>query len=782
VAQRGCNLPLLVRVVASHSQAPLGGAQVLLEGTAKGALTNETGTAVLGGLCPGTYRVSVRFVGFAVDARTVQIPSDTVVFALAEAPLMLNEVVVEEHMPSINASQTVAVLSARDISQNIGKPLGELLQNLPGVAAIQTGPAIFKPVIHGLHSQRILILNNGIRQEGQQWGAEHAPEIDPFIASNILVIKDAGAIKYGTDALGGVVVVNPGDLPVNRGIGGKFHLAGATNGRGSTVSGLLEGGLPKGWGWRTHGTWRRSGDFHAPNYTLTNTGFREGSFSVAAGKHKDNYGFDIFFSHFQTTLGILRGSAVATARDLANALEREPPAFTAPFSNQIEQPRQEVVHQLLKLNGHWKWHGHKLLVQYGMQRNHRLEFDMRRGLLREIPALGFNLYTHTIDFEWEQTHQRGSRSWGVNAMLQDNNKVDGTQTIPFIPNYTNPSLGVFAVEKWCSGRWQFDAGARYDWRDYRIVGFDFMNRLFRAQNTFHNVSGTLGALLQIGKNRSFHTTLGSTWRPPNVAELYSFGTHQSTASIEFGLLLDEVTSQVQPLTADNFRNEQALKWVGTYSKKSDRWQFEWSAYANYIFNYIYLRPRGVTESLRGIFPYFRYAQTDALFAGADATAETNLGAGWSARLRLSYLHARDVRANDMLIFIPPNRADLALRYERPTAGAWSSFFVEIKPRYVMRQFLAPRVVTVAQLVDGQESGLDVLAANNRIFDFLPPPPAYFWLGGAIGISRKVGGSRIDLRCTVENALNNSFREYTNRMRYFADEIGRNINFSASVAF
>ncbi|MFM9075334.1 MAG: TonB-dependent receptor, partial [Bacteroidota bacterium] len=69
------------------------------------------------------------------------------------------------------------------------------------------------PVIHGVHSQRILILNHGVRQEGQQWGAEHAPEIDPLIASDIQVIKDASAIRYGVDAIGGVVVVNPPALP-----------------------------------------------------------------------------------------------------------------------------------------------------------------------------------------------------------------------------------------------------------------------------------------------------------------------------------------------------------------------------------------------------------------------------------------------------------------------------------------------------------------------------------------------------------------------------------------
>jgi iron complex outermembrane receptor protein len=532
-----------------------------------------------------------------------------------------------------------------------------------------------------------------------------------------------------------------------------------------------------------HGTARRSGDFHAPDYVLSNTGFRERSFSAAAGQHREHFGLDVFFSHFQTTLGILRGSAVASARDLANALEREPPAFTAPFTYTIEQPRQEVSHSLFKFNTHWDEGIHSVQIQYGLQSNQRLEYDMRRGALRDIPALGFRLYTHTLDVNWQrQTGPQRTSSRGVNGMLQDNNKIDGTQTIPFIPNYTNLSGGLYATEKWTVGNWQFDAGARYDWRSYRIAGFDFMNRLFRARNLFHNLSGTFGARFQPHRRHTLGTSLATTWRPPNVAELYSLGTHQSAAAIEYGLLLDEATSQVRPLSNTQFSSEQAVKWIGTYTRRTEYSQIEISGYANLIFHYIYLRPAGVTETLRGVFPYFRYAQTHALFTGIDANHQQSLSSNWSLQTRISLLHASDVSARDYLIFIPSNRMEVSLRYDKPTWGSWTNFFLEIKPRYVFRQGRAPRVITVAEILDAKESGVNLFATDTRIFDFLAPPPGYVWLAAAFGISRKLKGSRLDVRLAVENALNQPYREYTNRMRYYADEVGRNLTFSVSWAF
>src|SRR3546814_18536850 len=103
---------------------------------------------------------------------------------------------------------------------------------------LKTGATIAKPVIHGLHSNRILILNNGIRQEGQQWGSEHAPEIDPFIAKRITVVKGAETIRFGPDAMGGVVIVEPSELDRKSGINGEINLAGAANGRSGVASAM----------------------------------------------------------------------------------------------------------------------------------------------------------------------------------------------------------------------------------------------------------------------------------------------------------------------------------------------------------------------------------------------------------------------------------------------------------------------------------------------------------------------------------------------------------------
>ena len=222
----------------------------------------------------------------------------------------------------IEQTQTFRALSGTALEETNGMTLRESLKELPRVSSIQSEPSIFKPVIHGVHSQRILILNNGIRQERQQWGAEHAPEIDPFIASNIVEIKDAGAIKYGTDALGGVIKINPPDLPTTNTFGGELNMIGQSNGRSGTISGMVEGGLKKfkGFGLRVQGIGKNSGDFHERDYNLSNTGYNELNYSLATGYHKENVGIEIYYSHFKTEIGILRGSSVESASNLENAL------------------------------------------------------------------------------------------------------------------------------------------------------------------------------------------------------------------------------------------------------------------------------------------------------------------------------------------------------------------------------------------------------------------------------------------------------------------------------
>ena len=766
---------------------PLIGAAVILTPGKKGQITDAQGAFKIESVCDGSYVVEIQYIGYEDVSVELQIVGNvTRDFALTEAITELKEVIVQHHDDTNTEHATnYTALNERQLAEYSGKSLGEMIKEVPGVTSLQTGPGIFKPVIHGVHSQRLLILNHGIRQEGQQWGAEHAPEIDPFIASSIVVIKDASAIKYGTNALGGVVVVNPPPVPLTNELAGTFSSILNSNGRSATLSGMIEGGIEhhQGWGWRVQGTARRAGDFETPDYVLTNTGVKELDFSAAAGYHGDKQGVDVFFSRFHTEIGILQGTAIGNLDDLASAMERDRPLYTADFSYDISEPRQEASHHLLKINGHIEGRAGDWRVQYAFQNNDRKEFDLRRGDLSKIPAIDLKLNTHSLDAEWEKAHTGPQTiAFGVNAMAQTNENIPGTQRIPFIPDFDNISGGLYAITKIPLADWTVDAGLRYDYRKYNVKGFDFKNALYSASFAFNNVSATLGVTRKLDPGSQINLNVSTSWRPPHVAELYSIGTHQSAAAIEYGLMLDSITNEVLDINDVSFSAEQALKAVASYQVDIDRIHFSITPYVNYIFNYIYLRPEGITRNIRGVYPYFRYRQTDALFFGVDIDAAVKISKHVVASPRVSLLRARDIINDDYFLFVPSNRFAVNLRYERPVAFGFGPFYIESKTQYVVKQTASPKVITVHQIKEAQENDQDPFNGDFSNFDFAEPPAGYFLWDLAAGISVRTAGVQYDIRLASENVLNKTYREYTNRLRYYADDLGRNFSVSIKCIF
>ncbi len=784
-AQDQCKLTVTGQVL-DESKNPLPGATVFITELNLGKVTDLNGYYSYSDLCGGDYIFEIKFLGYKTQQIKLTLrKSERLETVLKVEDKLLSEVVISDHREPVGKATNYGALSGKALEELRGKSLGESLQSITGVNTIQSGPAIFKPVIHGVHSQRILILNNGVRQEGQQWGAEHAPEIDPFMASSLVVVKDAGALKYGTDALGGVVIVTPEELPTDQQIGGQFQMIGSSNGKSGVLSGMLEGSVAnhQGWGWRVQGTAKKSGDLHTPDYNLSNTGYEELNYSASTGYHKGEKGFEFYYSHFNTTIGILRGSVVGSSEDLVFALEQEPPQNTQPFTYRIGEPRQSVSHDLLKLTSHIRKGDNLFNMQYALQINDRKEFDVRRGSLAEVAALGYKLYTHTVDLEWEKTRENSyTRSMGINGMLQDNNKIDGTQNIPFIPNFVSYSAGLFYIEKYSRNKWDWELGARYDFKFYDIVGFDFRNELYRSKLNFNNASVTFAGTLKINTTSSFTTSLGSSWRPPSVSELYSLGTHQSAAAIEYGLMLDKVTNEVLDPGDLNLKVEQAIKWVSTYRLQKEKMKVEVSGYLNYIFNYIYLQPKGVTKNTRGVFPYFRYTQTDASFLGADLSMSYSITKAVEFITKISLLRAADVTNNDYLIFIPSNRYEAAVRYGLPANNSWLSPYLEVRGKYVSKQNRAPRVVPLRDIIDAKEKGIDLFENDYRNFDFVDSPEGYFLTSLSAGISKSIRESKMDVRFSVDNLTNTSYREYSNRMRYYADDIGRNFSLALKYSF
>lgn len=784
-AQQTCKATFTGRIVDESNQ-PVPGATILIGDLGTGQVSDSLGNFRFINLCPGTFGIKVQYLGYQDVVLGVRISGDVSRnIRLTETTTELNEVVVVGHHDAAHTESSLhyVQLNEKELAEAAGKSLGAVLKEIPGVNTIQTGPAIFKPVIHGLHSNRILVLNHGIRQEGQQWGIEHAPEIDPFIASSIVVIKDASAIKYGTDALGGVIVVNPPELPVQAALRGTLITVLQSNSRSATVSGMMEGGIPNrpGWGWRMQGTWKRAGDFCAPDYSLTNTGIKEANFSLATGYHESDKGFDVFFSHFATTLGILKGTAIGNADDLQRAMEREPPEYTTDFSYQITEPRQEVSHNLLKINGHIHTRQGEWRLQYGFQDNRRKEFDIRIGDLSSIPALNLQLSTHTLDGEWETIHnEKRTVSFGWNGMFQNNDNIFGTKRIPFIPDFTNISGGLFTTAKRYINRVTVNLGARYDYRHYDVSGFDFKNSLYQASFQFHNASFSGGAAIELPKDQEIDISLSTAWRPPHVAELYSLGTHQSAAANEYGLLLNDA-SEVQDIEDTDVKIERAFKAVTTYRREWSRFQLEITPYVNFILNYIYLRPIGVTKTVRGTLPAFKYWQTDALFTGVDFSGIMSVTKNITVIPRASLLRASDVKENEYLINIPSNRFELTARYENVRITS-KNFYLQSKLIYTMQQNRAPREITPRQITEAAEEGIDLLENDPSIFDFKAAPEGYFLWNLSAGLTIKQDRVQYNFQVTSENTLDHEYREYTNRLRYYADDLGRNIILSLKCIF
>ena len=729
---------------------PLPGTTVFIENLHRGEVTGIDGNFTFKNMPEGTYQIMVRFTGYHTQYAEIEVPQiNAFTLRLQTDELLLENVMVAGH--AINTSTaTETSLSTEEMESSRGQSLAGSLEKITGINSLQTGAGIAKPMLHGLHSNNILIMNNGVRMEGQQWGAEHAPEIDPFTANKLSVIKGAASVKYGAEAIGGVVIVSPPELPTVPGISGEAHLIGMSNGRSGTGSANLEGGLRsvKGFGWRLQGTIKRGGDAKAPDYFLSNTGVKEKDFSVAVGLHRNSFGLDLYYSHFGTETGILKATGyIGSLSDLQQILERGEPAEKEDFSYKLANPRQEATHDLIKLHGHYLSSIGQVTLQYALQLNHRQEFDIRRGALNDIPSMNLKIATHIVNLELEHKPLGPVQgSAGIDLTYQDNNNVPGTQRSNFIPNFTQYAGGIYVIEKLVKEQWELEAGLRYDARHYSVGGWNLNEGIYKDDFGFQNLTASLGGVYRFNEHASFTTNLGSAWRPPHVAELYSFGKHQSTAGLEYGLLWrwDREAAPpnnfyIQKFDEADIPNEQALKWINTYQYSSQTLSVELSAYVNWIRNYIFLRPEGVTESNVGALPYYWTRQTNATFAGIDATVNYQIISSLAWETKLSYLRAKDTKNDDELPYIPANSIATGLRYEKEKWVGLNDIFARAEVAFTDQQRHAPRTIAIDELFTAAQKDENIFTSDPRAFDFLPPPDAYTLVNVEAGFSKKVNG-------------------------------------------
>ena len=753
-------------IILDIAGTPLPHAALTLEKTENHTISDVHGAFQFAGLCPGDYVISVSFIGYETRKILVTVPtSAALTIKLQPSTTVLENVVIEGAQSQAGSTQTVAALENEDLAALHGKPLGESLKEIPGVNALQTGPSIFKPVIDGLHSQRVLILNNGIRQEGQQWGVEHAPEVDPFIASQIQVVKGAETVRYGSAAMGGVIIINPPPLHQTEKIGGEINFGVMSNNRMGVFSGLVEGIMAEGsrLAWRLQSSVKKGGDYHAPKYNLSNTGLNEINFSGALGYKGELQGMEVYLSSFNTEIGILRAAHTGNLTDLQQSIETGRPWYEKDFTYSIGSPRQKINHHLLKLSAYRQIKDlGKVNVLYGAQYDQRNEFDIRRSGRNARPSVALKLISHVLDVSLDHEHDAHSGSVGINGTLKSNtNDTDETGVRPLLPDFQQSSAGLFILEKLKRGKWILEAGGRYDFQHLQVFTFVDNQQLVKPEFNFNFLSGTFGATILFNEKLRLLSNFGISSRPPHVSELYSEGLHHGTASIEEGLMRKNGTLQTEQAL---IKTELSKKWVNTLQYTGERLTADLSVYYNDINNYVYIRPSGTRLTVRGYFPVFQYEQTDALLMGSDIALKWKIHERLTFNSKFSYIYARDTQYDDVLIFIPPAQFENGLTYFLPASGKLSDVYIGVSVPVTFRQSRAPMVV------NPEDIGA---SAPDRIFDFAAAPAGYALLNARLGGKIPVGEHSLGITLSAENLLNTSYRNYMNRLRYYSEDIGSN---------
>lgn len=744
-AQPACELTLRGRVVDDHDGSPLELAEVRCVEPGRMALTDDQGAFVLEGQCPGRHVLRVAHLGCDPVEVTVDLPmKGELVVHMEHHAEELRALEVARKRPDEPVGQATRVLGRAAMQEEAGRSLGDMLVRIPGVTVLQSGPTIGKPMIHGLSGNRVLIMNQGVRQEDQQWGGEHAPSLDPLSSDRITVVKGAASVQYGSDAIGGVIITEPVELPREGPITGEMRLLGALNGRGGGGSGLLQGGVKRlrGLGWRVQGSGRYFGDSEAARYVLSNTGLREWGGSAAIGYRDLHWTATAYYSRFMRDVGILRAAHIGNLTDLRNAIDRGEPWYVGPFTYATEEPRQSVVHHLFRAEvGHAVSERDRIVLTYAYQANDRQEFDIRRGGRSGIPALDLFLGTHTGEAvlkHWigKRLHGRA----GLSGMLQENSNIPGTGVRPLIPNYRRTDLAAFAVEHFpVNERLEMEAGARISTTHLLVARYDQQDVLQRTERDFLNHALSAGVDWTAGDSLRIRFNVSSAFRAPHVSELYSEGLHHGAAAIEEG--------------DDRLRSERAWRAVldvGSASRDG-RWNIDATVHASLINDFIYLRPDGVRLTVRGAFPVFAYVATDASLVGADLALRHGFAPAWSWVLKASTVHGRDLSTDQWLFLMPADRLSGAVQFKRGKVGTWHAVAAELTCTAVFRQERFPVGV-----------------------DFTDPPPAYQLVGVSIGATRAIGRDHLRIGLRADNLLNAAYRDLLDRFRYYADARGRDL--------
>ena len=710
------------KVIDKTANTAIPYATIYLPELETGTTTNYNGEFSLN-LSKGTFKIVVSYVGYQTQSLTISIPrEDELIIALSESVMEMEEVIISTPFHKLQSENVMKVEQKRiqELKASGAVNLAEGITSIAGVESVSTGNSIGKPVIRGLSSNRVLVYTQGIRLENQQYGDEHGLGINDAGLESVEVIKGPASLLYGSDALGGVLYLNPERFANMNASSADASINYFSNTKGySTNAGYKASS--NGFKFLFRGSLTEHSDYDTKDYRVTNTRYREQDFKAGFGYQASNFKTEFRYNLNNSKLGLPEEIGIQSTNK-------------APLL-----PYQNIDNHIFSSKSTLFFEKSSLDVTLGYIYNNRKEFeeehhhgeddhddegDHEEDEHEELEAaLNMKLKTFSYDIKYNFPKLgRFETIVGVQGMNQTNSNY-GEEVL--IPDATTNDFGILATSHIHFDKVDVQLGARYDNRTIDIKDLTDKN--------FNSFNGALGVKMDIFNKVTARLNLASGFRAPNLAELASDGTHEGTNRYEIGNL--------------DLKNEQNFQVDFALEYKNEHIEVFANAFYNTINDYIFLNPNGefIDED-----PVYIYEQENANLYGGEFGFHLHPHPIHWLHVESSFETVTGKLDNDdYLPLIPANSLTNTIRVEFDSKAIENSYaFIKLRSTF----------------------------AQNNVNSVETESDAYNLLSAGIGGSLNVFNKDLAITLSATNLLNTKYIHHLSRLK--PDGIfnmGRNFN-------
>ena len=674
---------------------------------------------------------TILLMSLCSSARGQVVPDSIKHNPITESDVKLSEVVVTGLTGSQKLKQSpspVSIISPRQLEAQPSTNIIDAIAHQPGISQVTTGSGISKPVIRGLGYNRVVVVNDGIRQEGQQWGDEHGIEVDPYSVHSVEILKGPASLMYGSDAMAGVIIFHPsptlpmGDMRANVSTGYQTN-------NGLFDYSLNFAGNKAGFVWNS----RYSGKMaHAyknkyDGYVFGSS-YREQAFSQMLGYNYRLGHTHLTLDYYHLTPGLVEGERDEKTGELLVPDGYDLKGYGRPM------PYQQIHHYKAGLDNSWFLGDGNLKLLLGYQQNRRQEFEEEEH--PDECGLDFLLHTVNYDLHYFSPEMNGWKfSMGINGMWQQSiNK--GTEYL--VPAYRLFDYGLFATMSREIGRLNISGGLRFDQRHLHSEALEEEGEL-RFQDfkrNFNALTGSIGMTYELSSNWNVKLNLSRGFRAPNISELGSNGVHEGTMRYEMG------NRDLKP--EHSWQMDLGLDYSSPIVSA------QLALFANRIDNYIFIQKMADADGHEIIVdgtPAYQFAASDARLWGGEARVDVHPLPHLHIGNSFSYVNAVQLHQSSdskYLPLTPAPRWNGDVRYEFICGGrTFDNLFLKFAVDCNLRQN-------------------HFYAAN----DTETATPSYTLLNLYAGTDIKSHGKRLlSIYLSGENLTNRAYQSHLSRLKY-----------------